>query len=92
MRARIFELDSPVFLGCRILVSRAGLEPGRLIDTAQVIDSTKGQKRQNRCGSFAKMGRTDEWSLESFRLSGALMGYLSELLATLTPPRGPFET
>jgi hypothetical protein len=31
-----------------VLVSRAGLEPGRLIENTQVIDSTKRQKRQNR--------------------------------------------
>lgn len=30
------------------LVSRAGIEPERLIDTAQLIDSTSCQKRQNR--------------------------------------------
>jgi hypothetical protein len=30
------------------LVSRAGLEPERSIDESQLIDSTNGQKRQNR--------------------------------------------
>jgi len=33
---------------CRIMVSRAGLEPERLIEPSQVIDFTIRQKRQNR--------------------------------------------
>jgi len=44
------------------LVSRAGLEPGRLIENAQVIDSTKKQKRQNRYSRRFEVhsGYTDE--------------------------------
>jgi len=52
-----------------ILVSRAGLEPIRLIENRQVADSTKRQKRQNR--SFRRIEVHGGYTEDEFYSGGA---------------------